>query len=434
MGNIYKNSVRYMLFRASELFNDLTKKVFGTYSFPADKWKAHVDQPAIGRTYFQDRKNDSTPFDDNCMEKMHLLYESALKDEMKVSSIMVSSRLHEVLRERFLADFDFLKFYDDDTEKLREAKRSYWLLVLDKVTAYMRGKDVVNEMPAVLIGEPARLRESLKPLASGTYTLELINAPEVQDEKERVKTLNFMAKEVFIEDKEAMDDYSGRKTKIMESINNISGNQKGIVLFFMNCSITNVAKFIEVFPEHSHLLIEKMPTCGATSDGDKPGWFSLEEWEKKKEDKTVCPLHEAQGYCIGYDIEEVKDGLESGISYLCIGSPQECDQLKKYIEGIKVFLVVPEKIEQLIFQMEARGYYAEEAVKRLKSLRDSIDYMMTVNDSFIIRWSEDQGDEAVLYYAGLIDSIITMNPITKQLNVGFLQEYKSVLENISGSK
>ena len=182
--------------------------------------------------------------------------------------------------------------------------------------------------------------ESLKPLASDTCTLGLINAPEEQDEKNRVKTLTYMAKKVFIDDKDAMDDYSGRKAKIKESIKSISGDQRGVVLFFMNCSITNVAKFMEVFPEHSRLLIEKMPTCGASSEEDKPGWFSLDEWEERKKERTVCPLHESQRCCIGYDIEEVNEGLGRGISYLCIGSPLECEQLKKFIDGIKVFLVV----------------------------------------------------------------------------------------------
>lgn len=51
-----------IVYAAKDLYADLVKGVFRTFSFPESKWKDIMLVPDIGRTYFQDHKTDTAPF------------------------------------------------------------------------------------------------------------------------------------------------------------------------------------------------------------------------------------------------------------------------------------------------------------------------------------------------------------------------------------
>ena len=438
-------------FAARDLYADLVKGVFGTFSFPESKWKDIIYVPDIGRTFFQDHKMDAAPFTRTGIEKLCLLYKSALQDDMAIASGLVTTRLAAVIKKRAFVNLSFLVYYDDDTENLRKAKYSYWLILLDKLTAAAAEKEQISYSDMLFLqDEVMKIEARIKALAADTYTFELIDAPVREQRRIKREKAVQIAREVFSGAGESSDhpdhgsmdssddtgfDYDEYKTTVNENIRLLSEHQKGICLFFLNCSITNVTSFIEKFPRYSQLQIKSVRTCRAY-----PVWEDMlqssddiipfEEWQRKMENNGICPTLETKLICSGFDIEGVKEGMDQGISYICIGSSNEYVRIKQYIDSVALFLVVPDKIEQVIYEMESRGYYAEVAKDRLESLRDCIDFMLA-NDGFVIRWQEGQGRETLSYYAGMIDSIISMNPLTKQLNITFLQKYRDTIEKIT---
>lgn len=111
------------------------------------------------------------------------------------------------------------------------------------------------------------------------------------------------------------------------------------------------------------------------------------------------------------------------------GQQTDYKKLLDYIPDISLFLVIPEELDRLILETECRGYNVEVARKRFEDLKDHIDFILE-NDGYIIRWQKAENAKFTSYYAGLIDSVITANPLTKQLNVTFLEEYKKLLQEL----
>ena len=430
-------------FSAKEFYSELIKGVFRTFNFPESKWKSIKLVPDLGRTYFQDHKNDEDPFSQTAVEKIRILYDSALRGDMTISYSLVTSRLSDLLQKRFYVDFSFLNYLEDDTEKLRMAKRTYWLDILDKITSILIGKTIVSFSDMIFLHEEnSKIRSRIKLVSKGTCTFDIIDEPERKLREMEQENTKKIAVEVFtgkiISEDESTDAYSYEESqaKIDESIKTLNEAKKGIGLFFLNCSITNVTSFINKFPKYSRLEIKNVRTCktyvSREIDSQLQGEdvITFDEWTEKMSNGEICPLLQTSFICSGYDIKGVKEGMERGISYIFIGSPNEFKELKKYVDNVMLFLVVPEHIEQVIYEMDSRGYYADVARDRLKSLRDSIDFMLS-NDGFVLRWESKQGRGVISYYAGLIDSIISMNPLTKQLNAGFLKEYRDTIEKMT---
>lgn len=427
-------------FSTKELFADLVKKVFGTYNFPETKWNHSTDIPAIGRTYFQDRKDKECPFTKESVEKLRLLYESALEDKMSISGKTVSKRLNEVVKQRFLNNYAFLVFYDDDTPELRRSKILFWSIMLEKVLDKVVDKQEITFGDYMfLYSDYDNIRKKIKELSENTSTymllgleeeerLEKLKGEQTKDEARKV----FLGKEYNNEEKQAA--YGEANAYISKVLSDLSSPKKGTCLFFLNCSITNVGTFIEQFPQYSQLQISRINVYKTSSkydlveDGERVV-IPYEKWKEKSEAGDICALFENEALSWGYNISGAIDGMNQGISYICIGSPEDYKKLLDYIPDISLFLVIPEELDRLILETECRGYNVEVARKRFEDLKDHINFILE-NDGYIIRWQKAEDAKLTSYYAGLIDSVITANPLTKQLNVTFLEEYKKLLQEL----
>lgn len=425
---------------AKDIFQYLIKEVFGTYSFPENKWNYNRDIPDVGRTYFQDRKDKMYPINRDGIEKMKLLYESALSGKMKISDRTVSAKLNSLLQSVFDLDYSFLVYYDDDTEVLRNAKKGSWLLILDHILDKLVDRsDISLKEFDDTKNEYSTIFQRIERVAENTYT-EILQSEIIRKEEQ---------KEILSEINEGEGGdlkklLRSNSKDLQEAVNmyyDVVSNKsmfeipRGMILFFLNCSITNVKEFTATFPQYSKLEIRRMLKYRCSvEDRDLPKEYgstiiTYAEWKMKKILNQIFVINENDYICSGYDIVGIRDGLNNGISYVCEGSCEDFYSCREIFKDIALFLVVPDTIERLILEAECRSYFQADAKLRFETVKQNIDLIMA-HEGFVIRWQAEKDDRLTAYYAGLIDSIITVNPLTQQLNRKFLEEYKNFLDQL----
>lgn len=417
---------------AKDIFQYLIKEVFGTYSFPDTKWCCVWDIPDIGRTYFQDRKDKECPFNRECIEKMKLLYNGAINGKMKISERTVTVKLCNLFQNVFRLNYTFLVYYEDDSESLRMAKKSCWLLLLESILEKLEDKPNIGFLEYIeIFSEHSAICQRIERVSEETYTGIILAEMQRPEKEEKVKLARKVAKEIFV----SGTDYEIELGKPI--FRELYKPHKGMVLFFLNSSIANVMEFTTKFTSYSNLKISKILKYKCSVEDyplpEEKGTFciSYNEWNEKRDAGQICVLYENKFLCSGYDIDGIHEGIENGISYVCEGSCNDYLKCKEAFPNMSLFLVIPEKINRLILETECRGYYLESAKVRYNTVKDNIDFAIK-NQGYVIRWQSEKDDRLTAYYAGLIDSIITANPMTQQLNTTFLMEYMELLKELIG--
>lgn len=176
-----------VMISTKRLWEMLIYDVFKTYSFRENKWKngMYDTEPIVGPTYFNDRKNYAAPFNKESVERFHRFYEAVLKGMMKNDVKIVTQRLCSVLKENFSIAWDFLEFFDDDTQELRYAKISCWLMIIDSMTSAAVDKEEVSidDLHSnYLITRMKELRWIMG-MAGNTYTAQVIRNMKCEVER-----------------------------------------------------------------------------------------------------------------------------------------------------------------------------------------------------------------------------------------------------------
>ena len=239
-------------------------------------------------------------------------------------------------------------------------------------------------------------------------------------------------------------------------IKNYQHTGSGKFIYFLNSSICGVSTFLEFYEEFTRLDIHKCPALACynkpVSEDMKGRTFitydsvkqiDRSDWDYHCGAKNIFPTMENDFYGIGYDILSIKGSLQQGKSFYSFGSPAECLGLGEYINIDKVILVVPRHMQQLIYQLQIKGYSSMDAAEiRISELIKNLDYVLkklyTTPQKYgdetcnycIIQWDEDHIKENFMYYAGLTDGIINGTQIEKTMALDFLRDYKDFLENV----
>ena len=122
-----------------ELLKSLLKDTIGTLFIDPDK----LHSLPVGRTYFSDRLKYESPFNRASSTKLPSVFEAILSGGSSYDPIDVSRRLTAVMKERLYLRLDFLQLFEDDTEKLRDAKIYYLSQFLGSLACNMENKSTI---------------------------------------------------------------------------------------------------------------------------------------------------------------------------------------------------------------------------------------------------------------------------------------------------
>lgn len=125
--------------------------------------------------------------------------------------------------------------------------------------------------------------------------------------EEKTKIARRLAKEVFVTGVPMQKTYDGDSVSSDGRFQHLFKPHKGMVLFFLNSSISNIIEFTSKFTYFSKLPISGMPKyrCSEADDllPQDTGTINIsyDEWKQKKEAGEICVLYEHESLCAGFD-------------------------------------------------------------------------------------------------------------------------------------
>lgn len=99
-----------------------TKDVLGTYFIENHIWKNPKDTALMGRTYFYDRRNKPCAVNDKTLRNITKLYRKISFEETTYDLDFFSRQFTTSIKNNFGINMDYLMFFDDDTDSLRNNK------------------------------------------------------------------------------------------------------------------------------------------------------------------------------------------------------------------------------------------------------------------------------------------------------------------------
>ena len=136
----------------------LVKDTFGTYFVESNSWKVVDVDETVGRTYFVDQKRSECPVSDKTVDNILLLYFMALAGDSIFDPVQLSQNFAQALKNSFKINVDFLIFYDDDTEALRQNKKQFITHLVFMLLSKIKNRECVSarEVSAWNNGEPTQ--------------------------------------------------------------------------------------------------------------------------------------------------------------------------------------------------------------------------------------------------------------------------------------
>lgn len=399
------------------LWEILIHDVFDTYTFRENKWKPgkYDSENIVGPTYFHDRKGNDCPFNGESVNRFQLFYKAALDEYMKKESKVITQRMCEVFRREFDVALDFLRFYDDDTTELREAKRTVWLMIIGNLA--QSSVDVTSvslkRIKDDLFWKNHKFMAWIGGLSQGTYTwIVLQNLPKSLDEE-----------------RECEDEYSDDKV-ILRPI--------GIPIFLFDYSGTMAHHYIEKLKNKSKYKIECLRTI--TDREYHSGrniyipeefidiFLTSEEFERinQQGDLFCIRTYSLRGIDAhtAFSKKMISDMLYSG-SCICVSGDLEIYQefVKLYPQTIPILLL--NKDDDYVLKNMVEGVsWPGAAVRHIYYLCDVIDRIINEvpNTILFVRTTEDYGE-----IVKDIDDCIDVSLHRADYNAEWLSEYRSNL-------
>lgn len=127
---------------SSDVLKKLIKDIFGTYFIEEDKWKFPAGV-TIGRTFFADRQKRDKAINHTVTDNVQIVFSAALNGNSTYIPVNISRRLAQFYQELCGYDFDFLIFFEDDSDKCRQRKIGSHLSMLSQITMICEEKNGV---------------------------------------------------------------------------------------------------------------------------------------------------------------------------------------------------------------------------------------------------------------------------------------------------
>lgn len=127
------------LISSSDILKKLIKDIFGTYFIEEDKWKFPAGV-TIGRTFFADRQKRIQAINHTVTDNVQIIFSAALSGNSTYIPTNISRRLAQFYKEFSGFDYDFLIFFEDDSNECRQRKIGSHLSLLSQITIFCEGK------------------------------------------------------------------------------------------------------------------------------------------------------------------------------------------------------------------------------------------------------------------------------------------------------
>lgn len=170
---------------SGEMITYFVREVFGTYFIEPEKWYFPPDKKPIGRTFFSDRRSQRKAINDKTLENLLFVYKLALDGDSEYEPMLISRNISESIKKNFRLNVDYLMFYEDDNEQLRQQKafqlRNLVFLIAAKVKAVEKyTMALFDELPLI---EKHKIAASIAAYSLGTYTDIVIKNIHLTDPK-----------------------------------------------------------------------------------------------------------------------------------------------------------------------------------------------------------------------------------------------------------
>ncbi|MCR5789780.1 MAG: hypothetical protein K6G83_07820, partial [Lachnospiraceae bacterium] len=129
---------------AKELLSWLLKDTIGTMFIEPDKIHNLTGSRMVGRTYFRDRLKYDNSFNRASSSKIYYVFEEILSGKSSYDALDISRRLSILMKKRLFLRMDFLQFFADDTDVLRQSKAQDWCMHLSSLAYFMEDKTAVS--------------------------------------------------------------------------------------------------------------------------------------------------------------------------------------------------------------------------------------------------------------------------------------------------
>lgn len=158
--------------KSFEMITLFVREVFGTYFIEEGNWTFDDKNAIIGRTYFADRKRYKKALNDKTVENVLQIYKMALSGASTYKPERISQTIAQMYKKHLGFNIDYLMFYDDDSEFLRNRKTQMIVHLTLMILQQVCGKEGIpqDELQTVSCILRGKLLSFITAFSRGTYT------------------------------------------------------------------------------------------------------------------------------------------------------------------------------------------------------------------------------------------------------------------------
>ena len=171
----------------------LVRDVFGSYFIENNIWLENYDYSPMGRTFFDDRKKQKCAVNDKASDNIQFLYQAVFHRQTTYDPKIISQKFTQSMKNNFQINVDYLMFFDDDTEILRNAKIMLINQLVCLLLGNIRGKEFLESCELDdrrVLGSSNKMWSYIIGMVANTYTEQVLK--EIHDQ--RVKEISLLRK------------------------------------------------------------------------------------------------------------------------------------------------------------------------------------------------------------------------------------------------
>lgn len=171
----------------------LIRDVFGSYFIEREIWLGNYDYSPIGRTFFDDRKKKKSAVNEKAADNIQFLYQAVFHNQTTYDPKVISQKFTQSMKSNFQINVDYLMFFDDDTEILRNAKIMMINQLVCLLLGSIRGKEFLESCELDdrrVLGSSNKMWAYIIGMVANTYTEQVLK--EIHNQ--RVKEISLLRK------------------------------------------------------------------------------------------------------------------------------------------------------------------------------------------------------------------------------------------------
>ena len=392
------------------LLYTLLKETFGAVNFGDEKWpvsckpKTETKWPPFGRDYFRtraledgDKKPKDPPINQNCAKNLHTLFYHALSRNMSYSPETISQNLSNTIRKIFSANFDYMVYYGDDSEEIRNKKRDYWVILIDNIASRFQGRmEYKKEDLEILSKDAFNFSEFFRENTKGTYTYSLLPQKQIPEESSERNI------------QPQRDPNTDNSEPIGKDIK---------CLYFLAPTLVNIKNLIETYFSHSRLCFFELPVIRLIASPERGDLDS----------DRYCVFRKEGSEKYIYNIEEAAEYSKKGRLFYAYGTIAEFQRVKPYIPNIKLVVPVPERLTEMVNELAIKRFDDKVLDKDFKQFHKNITVLsnMKYDDTYYLRCPSRSTIE-YFQFAGFLDALIDPKRTQAKDKELFYKEYGDV--------